>query len=101
MSIICRDQLFDVETIGSVVPQIIGDATPTLKRVEFWSSPCILHVGPTLQVTNIAYHNDTRVQYVFSRDRSSKWTVQPEDTFMSSADGYMTISCCTDCCGDD
>jgi hypothetical protein len=98
MSIICHDQLFEeTKTLVSIIPEILGDTSNSLKLVECWSSPCRIQVGPTLDVTDVIYHSDTRVRYVFSRNLSNEWTLLPEDTPMASADNFMTIGLCTDC----
>jgi hypothetical protein len=97
IAIICQGPLFDADEAVTVVPDIIGDGNPTLVRVECWSSPYVIKLGPTLQVTDMTYHGNSRVQYVFSRDPSKTWKANPEETPMISADQNLRVSRCG-CC---
>jgi len=97
IAIICQGPLFDADEAVTVVPDIIGDGNPTLVRVECWSSPYNIKLGPTLQVTDMTYHGNSRVQYVFSCDSSKTWKANPEETPMISADQNLRVSRCS-CC---
>lgn len=97
IAVICQGPLFDADEAETTVPDIIGDGNPTLVGVECWSSPYMIQLGPTLQVTDMTYHSKTRVRYVFSRDTSKKWRVNPEETPMMSADQSLRVSKCS-CC---